>query len=99
MAVQLLGIFAGSPVEVPDLANFGYLMVTMKPDLMMPEQEYRQKVTDYAESVRSARPVAGGEPVRMPFDRSARVRREWLAADSIEVTDAVLARLREVVGG
>ncbi|MDA1311659.1 MAG: Ldh family oxidoreductase, partial [Proteobacteria bacterium] len=78
MVVQLLGILAGSPVEVPDLADFGYMMITMKPDLMMPEQEYRQKVTDYAESVRSARPVAGGAPVRMPFDRSVRVRRERL---------------------
>ena len=99
MVVQLLGILAGSPVEVPDLADFGYMMITMKPDLMMPEQEYRQKVTDYAESVRSARPVAGGAPVRMPFDRSVRVRRERLAADRIEVSDAVLARLREVAGG
>jgi delta1-piperideine-2-carboxylate reductase len=98
MVVQLLGILAGSPVTVPDLADFGYMMITMKPDLMMPEQEYRQKVTAYADSVRAARPVAGGPPVRMPFDRSAKVRREALARDSIEVTEMVLERLRAIAG-
>ena len=98
MVVQMLGILAGSPVDVPEMADFGYLMVTMKPDLMMPEAEYRQKVTDYAKSVRAARPVAGGGPVRMPFDRSAADRRAALERDRIEVTELVLNRLREVAG-
>lgn len=98
MVVQLLGILAGSPVTVPDLADFGYMMITMKPDLMMPEKEYREKVTAYADSVRSARPVAGGAPVRMPFDRSAAVRRQRLAEDQIEVNELVLERLRAIAG-
>jgi delta1-piperideine-2-carboxylate reductase len=96
MVVQMLGILAGSPVNVPEMADFGYLMIAMKPDLMMPEAEYRQKVTDYAESVRAARPVAGGGPVRMPFDRSAADRRAALKRDRIEVSEMVLNRLREV---
>jgi delta1-piperideine-2-carboxylate reductase len=98
MVVQMLGMLAGSPADVPEMADFGYLMVTMKPDLMMPEAEYRQKVTDYADSVRAARPVAGGGPVRMPFDRSVADRRAALERDRIEVTDLVLNRLREVAG-
>ena len=98
MVVQMLGMLAGSPADVPEMADFGYLMITMKPDLMMPEAEYRQKVTDYADSVRAARPVAGGGPVRMPFDRSVADRRATLERDRIEVTDLVLNRLREVAG-
>ena len=98
MVVQLLGILAGSPVTPPDLAEFGYLIIAMKPDLMMPAQTYREKVTAYAASVRSARPVSGGAPVRMPFDRSASDRRRRIAEGTIEVTDAVFARLTEIAG-
>lgn len=96
MVVQLLGILAGSPVLPPDLADFGFLIVAIKPDLMMPEAEYRAKVSEYAAAVRSARPVAGGSPVRMPFDRSVADRRRRLEEGSIEVSESVLARLREV---
>jgi delta1-piperideine-2-carboxylate reductase len=96
--VQLLGVLAGSPVQPPELAGFGFVVVAMKPDLMMPEAEYRQKVTDYADAVRSARPVAGGSPVRMPFDRSAADRRRALTADAIEVPDFLVDRLLEVAG-
>ncbi|MBT7975507.1 MAG: Ldh family oxidoreductase, partial [Rhodospirillaceae bacterium] len=49
--VQLLGILAGSPIQPPELAEFGYLIVTMKPDLLMAEADYRARVTDYAEAV------------------------------------------------
>jgi len=98
IVVQLLGILAGSPVLPPDLADFGFLIVALKPDLMMPAAEYRLKVSEYADAVRSARPVQGGAPVRMPFDRSAAERRRRLEAGTIEVSDAVLERLRDVAG-
>ena len=97
MIVQMLGILAGSPVEPPDLASFGFLIVAMKPDLLMPEPEYRRKVSAYADYVRSARPVSGGEPVRMPFERSARVRRRRLEENKIEVNDLVYKRLNKII--
>ncbi|MDA0662104.1 MAG: Ldh family oxidoreductase [Proteobacteria bacterium] len=93
--VQLLGVLAGSPIQPPELAGFGFVIVAMRPDLMMPEQEYREKVTAYAEAVRGARPVAGGDPVRMPFDRSAAIRRERKAANIIDVPDIVHRRLTD----
>ncbi|MDG1274817.1 MAG: Ldh family oxidoreductase [Alphaproteobacteria bacterium] len=97
MIVQMLGILAGSPVEPPDLASFGFLIVAMKPDLLMPEPEYRRKVSAYADYVRSARPVSGGEAVRMPFERSARVRRRRLEENKIEVNDLVHKRLNNII--
>ena len=97
MIVQMLGILAGSPVEPPDLASFGFLIVAMKPDLLMPEPEYRRKVSAYADYVRSARPVSGGEAVRMPFERSARVRRRRLEENKIEVNDLVYKRLNKII--
>jgi LDH2 family malate/lactate/ureidoglycolate dehydrogenase len=94
--VQLLGILAGSPIQPPELAEFGFLIVVMKPDLMMPEADYRARVTEYAEAVRAARPVDDGVAVRMPFDRSAAERRRRLAEDVIEVPDFIHQRLVEL---
>jgi delta1-piperideine-2-carboxylate reductase len=94
--VQLLGVLGGSPILPPDLAEFGFVIVAMRPDLMMPEQEYREKVTAYAEAVRAARPVEGGGPVRMPFDRSAAERNRRRAADAIDVPDFVHEHLTKI---
>ena len=97
--VQLLGVLAGSPILPPDLAQFGFFIMAMRPDLMMPLAEYRQKVSEYAEAVRTARPANAEIPVRMPFDRSAAARRARLADGVIKVTDLVHARVLELAQG
>jgi len=96
IVVQLLGIMAGSPPIPPDLAGFGFLIVAMRPDLMGPAETFRQNVSAYAEAVRAARPVAGGEAVRMPFDRSRRDRERRLAEDRIDVPDMLFEQLRRI---
>jgi delta1-piperideine-2-carboxylate reductase len=96
IAVQLLGILAGSTPTPPELAGFGYLMVAMRPDLMGPVETFRENVSAFADAVRSARRVAGGPPVRMPFDRSRRERQRRLAENAIEVPD-VLANQLELI--
>jgi delta1-piperideine-2-carboxylate reductase len=93
IAVQLLGILAGSPAIPPELAGFGYIIVAMRPDLMGPAETFRENVSAFAKAVRSARPVAGGSPVRMPFDRSRRERQRRLAENAIEVPDVLVAQL------
>jgi LDH2 family malate/lactate/ureidoglycolate dehydrogenase len=98
IAVQLMGILAGSPPIPPELAAFGYLIIVMRPDLMGPEEGFRKNVSAFAEAVRSARPAAGGPPVRMPFDRSRRERKERLALGYIEVPDTLITQLQQVAG-
>ena len=93
IAVQLLGILAGSPAIPAELAGFGYLIVAMRPDLMGPAETFRENVSAFATAVRSARPVAGGPPVRMPFDRSRRERQRRLAENAIEVPDVLASQL------
>lgn len=93
IAVQLLGILAGSPAVPPELAEFGYLIIAMRPDLMGPAETFRANVAAFADAVRSARPLDAGEPVRMPFDRSRRERARRIAADAIEIPDPLFKRL------
>jgi LDH2 family malate/lactate/ureidoglycolate dehydrogenase len=95
----MLGMMAGSPGLPPDLAGFGYLMVLMDPGLLTSADTFKAEAAKYAEAVRASRPVEGGQPVRMPFDRSAAERRRRLAEDAIEVPDAVCERLAGIEAG
>jgi LDH2 family malate/lactate/ureidoglycolate dehydrogenase len=52
-----------------------------------------------AEAVRTARPVAGGGAVRMPFDRSRHERQRRLAEDSIEIPDVLFDQLTAIASG
>ena len=97
IVVQLLGIMAGSPPMPPELADFGYLIVAMRPDLMGPAETFRENVSAFAKEVRSTRPVEGGPPVRMPFDRSRQERQRRLAEDAIEIPEVLFGRLAEIV--
>src|SRR6201986_4213981 len=91
--VQLLGIMAGSPPIPPDLAGFGFVIVAMRPDLLGPADKFRENVSAYAQAVRSARPVAGGDAVRMPFDRSRSDRRRRLAPAPLHVPGGLFEQL------
>ncbi len=99
IVVQLLGILAGSPPIPPELAGFGYIIIAMRPDLMGPTETFRESVSAFAKAVRSARPVAGGSPVRMPFDRSRRERERRLSENAIEIPDALVTQLQRIVTG
>ncbi len=98
IVVQLLGIMAGSPPIPPDLAGFGFVMVAIRPDLMGPADTFPKNVSAYARAVRAARPVAGADAVRMPFDRSRQDRRRRLAEDRIDVPDVLFEQLTRSAG-
>jgi LDH2 family malate/lactate/ureidoglycolate dehydrogenase len=98
IVVQLLGAMCASPAMPQGIHDYGCLFVVMSPGLLMPVEAFKASVKDYAEAVRSTRPVEGGAPVRMPFDRSAAERRRRIAADMIEVPDAIHAQLRQISG-
>jgi LDH2 family malate/lactate/ureidoglycolate dehydrogenase len=89
LAVQLLGIMAGSTVIPQDLARFGCLIVLMDPAMLSPGEDFAAKVSEYADWYRSARPLDPDEPLRVPFERSARDRATRREAGFIEVPDVI----------
>jgi len=97
LVVQMLGALAGSPFVPPELAQFGFLIVAVSPDLLMPQAEFERGVAAYADWVRKARPLEPDAPVRMPFDRSREERRRRLAEDAIEIPDVVHAALHRTL--
>jgi LDH2 family malate/lactate/ureidoglycolate dehydrogenase len=96
IVVQLLGVLAGSPPIPPELAGFGYMIVAMRPDLMGPAETFRENVSAFAKAVRSARPVADGAPVRMPFDRSRQERQRRRTENAIEIPDVLVTQLERI---
>jgi LDH2 family malate/lactate/ureidoglycolate dehydrogenase len=100
LIVQLLGVMCGGPaMPNDDLAEFTFFIVAMNPAAFGDLEQFKRNVTAYAEAVRGSRPVAGGPPVRMPFDRSVVDRKRRLAEDAIEVEDAVHERILALTGG
>jgi delta1-piperideine-2-carboxylate reductase len=96
IVVQLLGILAGSPAIPPELAGFGFTIILVRPDLMGSAKTFRENISTYAQAVRDARPIAGGAPVRMPFDRSRRDRQKQRDANVIEIADDLLTQLKDI---
>jgi len=50
------------------------------------------------QAVRTAHPVARGDAVRMPFDRSRQDRKRRLDDDRIEVPDVLFEQLTRIAG-
>jgi LDH2 family malate/lactate/ureidoglycolate dehydrogenase len=82
IVVQLLGVMAGSPILPGHLRDFGFFLLTIRPDLFVDSEQFRTSVAEYAAQIRATRR-------RVPFERSAALRSERLAAGSIDVEDVV----------
>ena len=98
LMVQMLGVLAGSEGITPDLAGFGMVIVAIRPDIFGDRQGFKQRIADYAGSVRSARPADPASPVRMPFDRSWAAREAARASGGFEAEEAIVERLRALAG-
>lgn len=96
MVVQLLGMLSGAAAAPPDLSDCGFFVLLIDPATLTDADDYRRRVTEFATSIRATRPVAGGAPVRVPFDRSVAARVEALRRGTIEVSEPVVAGLRRV---
>lgn len=97
IVVQLLGVLAGSPISPGELHDFGFLILAAQPDLLGSLDEFKQKVSDYADTVRGTQPLSPDSPVRMPFDRSVARRQETLRQGGFEVADEVYRAISALV--
>ncbi|KAI1612669.1 Malate/L-lactate dehydrogenase [Exophiala viscosa] len=96
IAVQLLGIMAGSPAMPPDLADFGYFVMVIDPSRFRQIEDFKREVGNLITAFHDA-PTLSGDTLRMPFERSNRVRAEARAGGQLEVDDIVIQRLEELI--
>ena len=92
MAAQALGVFAGSGSDAEK--NSGYVMMAMKPDLLMPLADYRTQLTDTLARIKATPRQPGVDEIRLPGERSFKEReknlREGIVIDRF-IYDALLA--------
>lgn len=93
LAVQLLGVVAGSPALPPNLEDFGFLIMMINPTMFRPIEEFKAEVETMREAYHQA-PTSSGEPLRVPFERSDKVRAEGRERGWIEVDVGVVERLK-----
>lgn len=93
LSVQLMGILAGAPALPSNLEDFGYLIIVMNPAMFRPIEEFKQEVDKYAEAWRAA-PSLSDSPMRVPFERSDKIRAERRASGFVEVEQGVIDRLK-----
>lgn len=100
LAVQLLGIVAGSPALPPSLEDFGFLIMMVNPAMFRAMEEFKAEVEKMREAYHGA-PTESREGLRVPFERSDRVRKEGRERGWIEVDEGVVQRLKafDAIGG
>ena len=88
--VQALGVLAGSALD-PDQDD-GYLFVVMKPDLLVPLDDFKRQVSELVDRIKATPRQPGVDEIRIPGERSFRSRRRLLH-DGIEVDRPVYEAL------
>lgn len=98
IAVQLLGVLAGSPALPPNLEDFGYFIMVIDPARFRPMGDFKAEVGKLIEAFHTA-PTMSGTALRMPFERSNRRRAEVKASGYLEVDQVVIERLETLIRG
>jgi LDH2 family malate/lactate/ureidoglycolate dehydrogenase len=91
--VQALGILGGSDPIIGDTGKWGYFFMAIDPGLLLPLDDFKQRIGSMRESIESSRPAPGGAPVRVPGSSSQRNLDEGRARGWIEVDDEIYQAL------
>jgi L-2-hydroxycarboxylate dehydrogenase (NAD+) len=92
LAMLALGVLAGSGDDVEKI--YGYLMIAIKPDLLVPLDDYRRQLSENIERIKATPRLPGVEEIRIPSERAFRERarnlREGIVIDR-KIYEALLA--------
>ena len=96
LAVQVLGILAGSAVVIDDVSNYGLFFLVVDPEILMPGGEFKARVSELRRTLAANRPMAGTSQVRVPGDGSLQRRQQALAAGVVNIDERVYQRILEL---
>jgi len=92
LAMQALGVLAGSGLSYDK--TYGYLIMAIKPDLLLPLEDYRRDMSEMLARVKATPRQPGIDEIRLPGERSFRERARHLE-EGIEIDrkiyDALMA--------
>jgi len=82
LAMQALGVLAGSGFG--DDKTYGYLVMAIKPDLMVPIDDFRRHMSEMLARIKVTPRQPGVDEIRLPGERAARARAR-ARGDGIEI--------------
>ena len=82
LAMQALGVLAGSGTSYDK--TYGYLIMAIKPDLMLPPADFRRDMSAMLARVKAIPRQPGVDEIRLPGERAARERAR-LSREGIEI--------------
>jgi LDH2 family malate/lactate/ureidoglycolate dehydrogenase len=91
LAMQSLGVLAGSGYS-PD-KFYGYLIIAIKPDLMLPLADFKRQMSDHIARVKATPRQDGVAEIRIPSERAYRERARSLR-EGIEIDRPIYDKLR-----
>jgi LDH2 family malate/lactate/ureidoglycolate dehydrogenase len=74
IAIQALGLLAGSRMRNGDVSDFGYLLVAFDPELFMPTEQFTSELEELLTKIRSLPRQPGVSEIRIPSERGFRER-------------------------
>lgn len=98
LAIQMLGVLAGSPVVIEETGNFGLFFVLIDPERIQPGGRFLREVSAMRKTIESNRPLSGAERVRVPGDGSQQRRARAVERGTIPLDDKVYARIQALIG-
>ena len=93
LVVQIFGILCGSQAVVEDVSDCGFFFFVFDPELLMPLEQFRARVSELVERVENSRPASGVAKVRVPGRSSAASRALTKEIGYIEVDEAIYETL------
>lgn len=99
LTVQLLGMMCGAEAAPVGLRDCGFFVLVMDPGVLTSRDDFRARASDFADTLRSTRPLNPNYPVRVHFDRSRAERSRRLAEGHIEVEESIFVALADIRDG
>ncbi len=75
LAVQALGLLAGSAIPRGKTQDYGFLFLVLDPKMMLPGGDFQAQMSDLIHQIKSTKRQPGVDEIRIPSERSFRERK------------------------
>lgn len=99
LVAQIFGILCGSATVVDDVSDSGFFFLVFDPEILMPLNEFKEKLEDLVNRIETSRPEPGSGAVRVHGRGSAARRAKTKEIGTIEVDEAVFNTLNQLRNG
>ena len=97
LAIQAMGLLAGSRFRLGEVSDFGSLFIAFDPELLMPREQFVAELDELLAKVKALPRQPGVSEIRVPSERGFR-EREIRRREGILVNRHVVDRLNRICG-